>query len=183
MRDKNTNVTKAGENCDNITKYFQENNRTIYATKAQDGLGLTRISEFWTALKISWLRRFCSSNSFWIKLKCEWLRNLGCADLEPRCTDSKVVELICKKCPNPFWKNVYKGFKICVSNYLEIFPKEFIYLPLYNQKEITGDLIPVEQPWCKNLMIADIIDDKLEFRHRSVITMSPRKIKDYEYKS
>ena len=39
-------------------------------------------------------------------------------------------------------------------------PEEFIYLPLYNKKEITNDLIPVEQPWCKNLMIADIIDKK-----------------------
>ena len=31
-------------------------------------------------------------------------------------------------------------------------------------------------------MIADIIDDKFELRHWSVITMSLRKIQDYEYK-
>ena len=45
------------------------------------------------------------------------------------------------------------------------------------------DLIPVKQPWCKKLMIADIIDDKLEFRHWSVITVSTRKIQDYENKT
>ena len=43
--------------------------RTLYATNAQNGLGLTRISEFWTALKISWLRRSVSSKSFWTTLK------------------------------------------------------------------------------------------------------------------
>ena len=64
-----------------------------------------------------------------------------------------------------------------------MFPEEFIYLPLCFQKEITNDLMVVEQPWCKNLMIADIIDDKMEFRHRSEITMTMRKIQDYEYKT
>ena len=64
-----------------------------------------------------------------------------------------------------------------------MFPEEFINLPLYNQKEITSDLIPVEQPWCKNLTIADFIDDKMEFRHRSVISLTTRMIQDYEYKT
>ena len=63
-----------------------------------------------------------------------------------------------------------------------MFPEEFIYLPINNQKEITNDLIPFEQLWCKNLMIADIIDDKMEFRHYSVISLSTRKIQQYEYK-
>ena len=75
---------------------------TLYVNNAQNGLGPTRISEFWTALKISWLRRFVSSNSFWTTLKRKWLCDLGCADLDPRCTDLKVVDLICKKCPNLF---------------------------------------------------------------------------------
>ena len=64
-----------------------------------------------------------------------------------------------------------------------MFPQQFIYLPIYNQKEITNDLIPVEQPWCKNLMIADIINDKMEFKHHSVIILSTRKIQEYEYKT
>ena len=32
-------------------------------------------------------------------------------------------------------------------------------------------------------MIADIIDDKMEFRHQSVITLTTRRIQDYEYKT
>ena len=55
-------------------------------------------------------------------------------------------------------------------------PRGIYHLQIYNQKEITNNLIPVEQPWCKNLMIADIIDDKMEFRHQSMITMTMRKI-------
>ena len=48
-----------------------DSSRTLYATNAQNGLGLTRISEFWTALKIFWLKRFVSSKSFWTTLKQE----------------------------------------------------------------------------------------------------------------
>ena len=59
-------------------------------------------------------------------------------------------------------------------------PEELIYFPLYNKNEITNDLILVEKPWCKNLMIADIIEKKMEFRHKGVITMVIRKIQDYE---
>ena len=47
-----------------------------------------------------------------------------------------------------------------------MYPEEFIYFPLYNQKEITSNLIPVEQPWCKNLIVEDIIIKKNEFRHK-----------------
>ena len=107
-----------------------DSSRTLYTTNAQNGLGLTRMSQFWTALKNSWLKRFVSSNSFWTTLKREWLYDLGCTDLDPRCTDSKVVDLICKKSQSLFWKNAYKGFRIFVSNYLKMFPEEFIYLPL-----------------------------------------------------
>ena len=64
-----------------------------------------------------------------------------------------------------------------------MYPEEFIYLLLYNQKEITCDLISVKQPWCINLMFANIIDEQLEIRHQSVITMSTRKIQDFEYKT
>ena len=86
-----------------------------------------------------------------------------------------------QKGPNPFWKHVYKGLIICVNNYVKMYPEEFIYYPLYNQKEITSDLISVGQPWCRNLIVADIINKKMEFRSREAITMVPRKITDYEY--
>ena len=79
-----------------------DSSRTLYATNAQNRLGMTRIYEFWVALNISWLKRFVSSNSFWITIKSEWLCNLECVDLDPRCTDSKVVDLICKKFTNLF---------------------------------------------------------------------------------
>ena len=78
-----------------------DSSRTLYATNAQNGLGLTRISKSWTALKMSWRKRFFSSNSFWTTLKHEWLYDLGCENLDPRCTDSKVVDLICKKKSKP----------------------------------------------------------------------------------
>ena len=63
-----------------------------------------------------------------------------------------------------------------------MYPEEFIYFPFYNQQEITNDLIPVEQPWCKNLIVADIINEKIEFRHGEAITLARRRVQDYEYK-
>ena len=61
--------------------------------------------------------------------------------------------------------------------------KLLIYYPFYNPNEIISNLNPVVQPWCKNLIAADIINEKMEFRHRGAITMVPRKIQDYEYKT
>ena len=109
---------------------IDNSSKTLYATKAQDGLCITRISEFWTALKISWLRRFCSSNSFWTILKREWLRDHGHVDLDPRCTDWNAVELICKKRSRiPFGKmyikistSAYGIFLKCIQKNLYISP-------------------------------------------------------------
>ena len=132
---------------------------------------------------MSWLKRFTSSKSFWVTLKKEWLADLGLPGLDPRNTNSSQVDSIFKNCPNPFWKNVYTGFRICVENYLRMFPEEFIYSSLYNHEEITSDLKPVLQFWCKNLMIVDIINDKMEFRRKEEITLACRKIQDYELRS
>ena len=61
--------------------------QSLFETKENNGLGLTRISKFWTPLKISWLRSYTSSKPFWTVLKQEWLLNLGCTYFEPRNTD------------------------------------------------------------------------------------------------
>ena len=52
-------------------KFLRQNKRpivdsekTLYAINSKKRLSITRISEFWTALKISWLKRFTSSRSF-----------------------------------------------------------------------------------------------------------------------
>ena len=64
-----------------------------------------------------------------------------------------------------------------------MYPEEFIYYPLYNQKEITSNRIPGEQHWCKNLIVTDIINEEMVFRHREAITMVTQKIQDYEYET
>ena len=62
---------------ENICKKFLISNKrpivdstkTLYATTNKNGLNLTRIPEFWTALIISWLKGYTSSKSFWVTLK------------------------------------------------------------------------------------------------------------------
>ena len=103
-----------------------DSTKTLYATNNKNGLNLTRISEFWTALKITWLKRYTSSRSFWVTLKNEWLSDLSYTNLDPRNTNSIEVDVICKKCPNLFWKSVYKSFRMCVNNFVRMFPEEFI---------------------------------------------------------
>ena len=51
--------------------------KTLYATNNKNGLNLTRISEFWTALKMSRLKRYLYSMSFWVSLKKEGLSYLS----------------------------------------------------------------------------------------------------------
>ena len=105
--------------------------KTVYATKKQNSLGLIRITKFWAALKISWLRRFNSYKYFWSVPKQEWLMKLGYANFDLRNTDQKTIGLLCSKCPNPFWKKVYKGNKISTENYLKMYADEiFISTPI-----------------------------------------------------
>ena len=66
------------------------------------------------------------------------------------------------------WKNVYKQFKISTDNYLKMYPEEFIYLPLYGQQEITANLTSINQPWCKNIVIVDIMNENLDFRENFI---------------
>ena len=62
---------------ENICQKFVKTNKRpivdsikmLYATTNKNGLNLTRISDLWTALKISWLKRYISSKSFWVTLK------------------------------------------------------------------------------------------------------------------
>ena len=95
-------------------KFMRQNKRpivdsakTLFANNSKNCFGVTRVSQFWTALKIPWLKRCTSSRSFWVTLKKEWVADLGLTNLDPRNTNSSQVDSICKNCPNPFWKNVY----------------------------------------------------------------------------
>ena len=76
---------------------------------------------------------------------------------------------------------MYKGFKVSVVNYLKMYLGKFIYLPIYEQQEITTDVTTIIQPWCKNLVIADLMTRNLEFRKVEETIMATRQIQDYEY--
>ena len=41
----------------------------------------------------------------------------------------------------------------------------------------------MNQSWCKNLVIADVISENIEIRNAEAITMVTRKIQEYEYKT
>ena len=112
-------LKKSEQNSGDKKRPIVDSAKTLYATNSKNCLSITRISQFWTALKMSWLKRFTSSRSFWVTLKNEWLADFGLTGLVFRNTNSIQVDLICKNCPNPFWKNVYTGFRICVENYLK----------------------------------------------------------------
>ena len=76
-----------------------------------------------------------------------------------------------------------KGFKVCTEIYLKMYPEDFIYMPLYNNCNITSDLVPILQSWFKNLLIADEIKENGDFRSNTEITLSTRTVQDYELKT
>ena len=53
-----------------------------------------------------------------------------------------------------------------------MYPEEFIYLPLYDQQEITTYQTIIIQDLCKNLVIADLMNENHEFRKIEELTMA-----------
>ena len=150
--------------------------------KQKNCLVLTIIAKLWTSLKISWHKGYIVSNSFWVTIKKDWLSDLQCANLNACNTNPEEVIQFVKVVLAHSGKKMCKGFKVCTEIYLQMYPEEFIYLPLYNICNNTFDLDPVLHPWCRNLIIADIIKENRDFRNKGETTLCTCAIEDYELK-
>ena len=47
---------------------YRTTKELIFTPKQYGGLGIPKLKEFWSALRVGWLRRTFSSQSFWLQL-------------------------------------------------------------------------------------------------------------------
>ena len=104
---------------------------------------------------MSWLRRLPFSKSTWAELhKAETNPNT----YNPTSMNWTDIETAKNKMTNPVWKEIYDLLLTCRRNLLKSDPLEFLTLPVNGEHYLTKNSTAMQQPWCENLTINDILD-------------------------
>ena len=128
---------------------------TRYMSKKDEGLGMIKIDHFWKAIKMSWLRRLYFSKSTWAELhKAETKPNT----FNPISSNWSEIETAKSRMNNPIWKEIYDALLTCRKNLLKANPLELLTLLVNGEPYITKNNTSIQQPWCVNLTINDILN-------------------------
>ena len=65
---------------------------------------------------------------------------------------------------NRVWKDIYDALLTCRRNTSFFHPKEFLSIPINGEPLITKNRSPVNQAWCSQLMIKDIMTYQGDWR-------------------
>ena len=68
------------------------------------------------------------------------------------------IETAKNKMTNPALKEIYDSLLTCRQNLLKSDPLEFLTLPVNGEPYLTKNSTAMQQPWCENLTINDILD-------------------------
>ena len=60
---------------------------------------------------------------------------------------------------NLVWRDIYDSLLKCWKNVVSIQPLEFLSVPIMGEPFITKNNTPVNQLWCRNLMIKDVLNN------------------------
>ena len=110
---------------------------------------MLKIHHFWSAIELFWLRRLTYSESTWAVLHM--------AETQPH-TFNPVTSATKNKTSNPVWKKIYKSLLMWRRNLLDKNPLEYLTLPINGEPGITKNYTAIQQPWCENMTINNILD-------------------------
>ena len=74
------------------------------------------------------------------------------------------IETAKNRMNNPVWKEIYDSLLTCRRYLLESNPLEFLTLPVNGEPYLTKNITAIQQPWCENLTINDILDKNGNFK-------------------
>ena len=104
---------------------------------------------------MSWLRRLSFSKSTWAELhKADTKPNT----FNPMSSTWSEIETAKTRMDNPIWKEIYDSLLTCRKKLLRSNPLEFLTLPVNGEPYITKNNTAIQQPWCINLTINDILN-------------------------
>ena len=100
-----------------ICRFIQAGNyRTtkelVFLPKEHGGLGIPRLKEFWSALRVGWMKRAFHSQSFWLRLLTE---NNNFKTPPTYWTQKQREEAYLGE-HNPFWKQTLSSWKKLLKN-------------------------------------------------------------------
>ena len=102
---------------------------------------------------MSWLRRLSSSKSTWAILHSA---KTSPYTFNPATSNMDELIKVKNMIKNMVWKDIYDS-PTCRKNIIFQHPKEFFSIPINWKYLITKNFSPVNQPWCTNMMIKDIL--------------------------
>ena len=100
----------------------------IFSPKSNNGLGLRRISTFWSAIKMGWLRRL-GHKSFWRTLHLEVLKDKSLL-FNPYKSNEFHIQKALKNLDNPVWRQIYISLLNCRTNLIEQDQNSSLFLPV-----------------------------------------------------
>ena len=127
----------------------------LFSPKANNGLGHERVSTFWAAIKLGWLRRL-GKESFWKTLHIEDLKDKSLL-FNPYNANELLLKKAIKNLNNPVMKQVYISLLHCKSNLIEIDPTQSLFLPLFGEHRVTKNNMPALCEWAIGTRMIDLL--------------------------
>ena len=104
---------------------------------------------------MSWLRRLSDSKSTWAVLhQTETRPNT----FNPITSNMEQLTRARNTTKNLLWRDIYDSLLTCRSNVLFRYPSEYLSIPVNGEPLITKNKTPINQSWCEQLMIKDILN-------------------------
>ena len=105
------------------------------------------IGQFWTALKLSWLRRLLKSKAFWpniLELNIQKLLNKPISSSEMLQFGPNLLTNIGKKIGNPFWKQVFIAIAPLMQGAIFCSPEKILMSPFWDNSLILRNNRPIK---------------------------------------
>ena len=139
-----------------VFKRCSVDQKTRYASKSENGLGMLKLADFWTALRLSWLRRLPYTMSVWGKLHKEEVCKLCFCPVS-----SNMEDLVKDKAriKNPVWRDIYYALLKCRINYVTLHPVEILTIPNNKEPDLTSNFAGIQQDWSNGIMLHQVLDN------------------------
>ena len=154
-------------------KHFLSNNNpsvadrtTRYMGRKDLGLGMLRITHFWKAIKMSWLRRLTYSKSTWAELHRAETKPYT---FNPMTSSWTSLEMARSQSNNLVWREIYGALLSCRRSLTKANPTEFLTLPVNGEPYTTKNNVAIQQDWCNSCIIKNILNRHGEFKKMEYI--------------
>ena len=117
----------------------------IFSPKSNNGLGLQRVSSFWSAIMMGWLHRL-GHESFCKTLHLEYLNDKSLL-FNPYKSNEFHIQKALKNLDNPVLWEIYISLLNCRASLIDLDPNASLFLPVFSESRTTKNNSPALSPW------------------------------------